>query len=176
MSSVGDPQASRDYGTDVSQADPVIEPAAPTGNLLDVRTGELLEPTTQNAIRALVAARDMKQRINDVVYDATQWLVEESARLGTKTLHDEQETVTLTGGKSVDYDPAELRDALTVVGCPASRIDDAVKVEVTYKVDRRVLRQLAAANPEYKRAIEAAEIEVGRPYRATVKLRRQRDN
>ena len=169
--SVGAPQASRDYGTDVSPTDPVIELAAPTGNLLHVRTGELLEPTTQNAIRALLAAREMKQHINDVVYDATQWLVEESARLGTKTLPGGHEVVTLTGGSSVDYDPAELRDALTVVGCPASRIDDAVKVEVTYKVDRRVLRQLAAANPEYKRAIEDAEIVVERPYCATVKPR-----
>jgi hypothetical protein len=42
-------------------------------------------------------------------------------------------------------------------------------------VNRAVLRQLAAANPDYRAAIELAEHEIEKPYRATVKLRRNTD-
>ena len=141
--------------------------------LLDVRTGELLPATVDNAARVIHAARALKNQATEIVNEATAYLVEESTRQGIKTLHGSDETVTVSGGPSVDYDPAELRDNLLEAGCPQNRIDRAVVTEVTYKVDRAVLRQLSAANPVYRRAIEGAEIEVEKPYRASVKLRRQ---
>lgn len=143
--------------------------------LLDVRTGELLEPTVENAERVIVAARAMKAQVNEIVTEATAFLAEESARRGTKTLHGEGVTVTLTGGPGIDYDPTELRRELEFAGCPEDRIEAAVVMEVSYKINRSVLSQLAGANPEYKAAIQRAELEVDRPYRASIKLRRNTD-
>lgn len=140
--------------------------------LLDVRTGELLEPSVGNAARVINSARAMKAQVNEIVNEATAYLVSLSEHQGTKTLHGDNETVTVSGGPSIDYDPADLREALEAAGCPQDRIDVAVRMEVTYKVDRRVLRQLAGANPDYRAAIALAEREVERPYRASLELRR----
>lgn len=144
--------------------------------LLDVQTGELLPATVSNAARVINAARAMKSNVNQIVQEATAWLVRESEQRGTKTLHDDHETVTISGGLSVEYDPHDLVEALQLAGCPQDRIDQAVVTEISYKVDRSVLRQLAAANPDYRAAIELAEREIEKPYRATVKLRRQTSN
>lgn len=143
--------------------------------LLDVQTGELLAPTVSNAARVLQAARAMKQHVNHIVEEATAYLVSVSEHEGTKTLHDGGETVTLSGGTTVEHDAHDLMEALREAGCPEDRINQAVKTEITYKVDRAVLRQLAAANVDYKAAIELAERTVEKPYRASVKLRRQSD-
>lgn len=143
--------------------------------LLDVQSGEVLPATVSNAARVINAARAMKANVNEIVKEATRYLVAESERQGTKTLHDEHETVTVSGGPGTDYNELDLMDALREAGCPESRIGQAVKQTVSYKVDRAVLRQLAAANQDYKAAIELAEIEVDRPYTATVKLRRHAD-
>lgn len=142
---------------------------------LNVQTGELLTPTIGNAAEALGAVRAMKQHANEIVNEITAWLVAKSEHDGTKTLHGDGETITLSGGIGIDYDAADLMEALEAAGCPQERIDAAVKTEITYKVDRAVLRQLAAANPDYKAAIELAEREVEKPYRASIKLRRQSD-
>ncbi len=143
--------------------------------LLDVRTGELLEPTLPNIARVIESARAMKANVNEIVYEATLAAVALSEMRGTKTLHGEGETITVSGGTGMDYDPSDLIEALLAAGCPQDRIDAAVVAQVTYKVDRSVLRQLAGANEDYKAAIELAEREVERPYRASVKLRRQDD-
>lgn len=144
--------------------------------LLNVQTGELLPATVANAARVLGAARTMKQNVNDVVAETTAFLVAEAEREGTKTLHDGSETITITGGQATDYDAADLMEALRAAGCPEHRIGQAVVAEITYKVDRAVLRQLAAANPTYKAAIATAERVIEKPYRASVKLRRQKDD
>jgi hypothetical protein len=143
--------------------------------LLDVSTGEVLEPTIGNAARVLVAARAMKERVNAIVQEATEFLVEMSEHQGTKTLHGDDETITLNGGPTVDYDYGWLFEELLAAGCPQARIDAAIRTVITYRVDRSVLRQLAAANPKYRAAIERAQIEVEKPYRASVKLRRADD-
>lgn len=144
--------------------------------LLDVQTGELLPLKVENAARVINAARAMKANVNQIVNEATAYLVDMSMEQGTKTLHDGGETVTITGGPSLDYDPVELRRELEVAGCPENRISAAIIETVSYKVDRSVLRQLAAANPDYKAAIERAELEVEKPYRASIKLRRQTED
>ena len=143
--------------------------------LLDVQTGELLEPSVGNAARVLSAARAMKAHVNEIVNEATAYLVALSEHQGTKTLHGDGETVTVSGGPGIDYDPLELIELLNSAGCPQNRIEAAVRTEITYKVDRAVLRQLAAANPDYKVAIELAEVAVEKPWRASIKLRRNTD-
>ncbi len=141
----------------------------PITELLDVQTGEILPATTTNAARVITAARDMRTRINDVVAQATAWLAEESARQGTKTLHAGASSVVLSGGPSDEYDPLELMNYLRNAGLPEQRVDDAVTTIIDYKVNRSVLRQLAAANPEYADAIEQAKRTVEKPMRATIK-------
>jgi hypothetical protein len=84
--------------------------------LVNVETGERLPATIQNAAVVLEAARAMKQRLNDVVWEATQYLVEESRRLGTKTFLNG--SLVLSGGVYTDYDVEELRERLTEEGCP----------------------------------------------------------
>jgi hypothetical protein len=141
--------------------------------LLDIQTGELLPATVDNAARVLNSCRDMKERINRVIDETTAYLAQEAATAGTKTLRSGAETVTLTGGESVEYDAADLMEALAVAGCPDARIAEAVVAEITYKINRSVLRQLAAANPDYKAAIELAARTVTKPWRASVKFIRR---
>jgi hypothetical protein len=68
----------------------------------------------------------MKAHVNEIVNEATAYLVALSEHQGTKTLHGDNETVTVSGGPSTDYDPADLREALEAAGCPQDRIDAAV--------------------------------------------------
>ncbi len=148
----------------------------PITELLDVHTGEVLPATVENAARALIAARDMKHKLNGVVTTATAYLVDEAQRQGKKTLPAFHEdfgqpfaTITLNGGTSIEYDAHDLMQLLREAGCPETRIEEAVVAEVTYKVNRSVLRQLAGANEDYKATIEHAAREVEKPWRASVK-------
>lgn len=146
----------------------------PEVGLLNVETGELLPATIENAAAALVAARNMKERTNDIVAEVTGWLVAESARQGTKTFPTGDLTVSLSGGTSEEYDAQDLMQLLRECGCPEDRIEQAVVAEISYKVNRSVLRQLAAANPDYKTAIELARREVDRPHRASVRFKERK--
>ncbi len=138
-------------------------------DLLNVETGELLPATVDNAATVIQAARTMRSRLHDVVAQATAWLAEESARQGTKTLHAGTSSVVLSGGPTDEYDPLELMNYLRNAGLPEQRVDDAVTTIIDYKVNRSVLRQLAAANPEYADAIEQAKRTVEKPMRVTIK-------
>lgn len=142
---------------------------AKTHSLVDVLTGEFLPATVDNAARVLDAARRMKGRLNDVVADATGFLLAESQRIGTKTLETGHGKVVLTGGASTEYDCLDLMNGLRAAGCPEERISAAVQEEVSYKANRAVLRQLAAANPAYADVIRSAEHEIEKPYRASVR-------
>jgi hypothetical protein len=137
--------------------------------LLDVSSGEILPATVENAATVLRAAREVKQQVDGVIRTTTEYLASESAHHGTKTFDLSAGKLTLTGGASVDYDAVDLMEALRVAGCPDERINEAVVAEVSYKVNRSVLRQLAAANPDYKAAIELAERHVDKPWRASVR-------
>lgn len=141
--------------------------------LLNVETGELLPATVDNAARVLIAARNMDERIRELKREATAYLASVAQERGTKTLHGENETVVIAGGLSDEYDAQDLIQLLMEANCPEDRIDAAVTTEISYKVNRAVLRQLAAANGDYRAAIELARREVEKPYRASIKLRRQ---
>lgn len=145
-----------------------IVPAVPE-ELVDVATGERLPASVDNALRVLVVARDMKNRLGGVIRDAEAFLAHLSLVQGTKTFHVETGTVELKGGTSTEYDALELIDELRAVGCPEDRITAAVTTEISYKVNRTVLRQLASANPEYAAAAERASRKVETPLRASVK-------
>jgi hypothetical protein len=136
--------------------------------LPDLRTGEALPATPDNAARVRLAAAEIINQMRAVQALCDEVLGEEARRLGTKTLHLDGHKVVLTGGKTVDIDPVELQENLRSVNCPEDRINAAVKTTVIYKVDRAVVRQLAAANEDYKMAIELASVEVEKPWKASV--------
>jgi hypothetical protein len=139
------------------------------GELPDPLTGELLPATPVNAAKVRQAAGLMTNDLRRIMNECDRILAAEAQRQGTKTLHLDSYDVTLTGGRSVDYDPHELMAGLMEAGCPPDRINAAVIETVEYKVDRRVIRSLAAANPEYAQAINNASKEVEKPWRAAVK-------
>jgi hypothetical protein len=143
---------------------------APEG-LLNIETGELLPATVDNAAIVIQACRDMRAGLNDIVNQATAWLVSEAERRGTKTLHTDETTITLTGGLGQEYDAQDLMMLLREAGCPEDRIEAAVVEHVEYRVNRSVLKQLAV-NQEYKAAIGLAAREIEKPWRASVKTRR----
>jgi hypothetical protein len=140
-------------------------------NLLDVVTGEVLPATPANAARVLQVAREMKGKIDVVIKAATAYLAEESRVRGTKTFQLAEGKVTLSGGTTIEYDPELLVELLREAGCPEERITAAVAeiVTVSYKVDRAVLRQLGAANPDYGAAIALSQRTIEKPYNASVK-------
>lgn len=148
----------------------VVEPE-PELSLVNVETGEALAPIVENVPVVLAAAREMKRRLDDVIAAATAVVFEASRVQGTKTFHVDGETVSLSGGPATEYDPQALAECLREAGCPEPRIDAVVKTEITYKVDRAVLRQLVASNEDYRAAAELAAVEIVKPYRASVKPR-----
>lgn len=140
--------------------------------LLNPQTGEVLPATVDNAGAVLIAARGIEENLKDLKAEATSFLVAEAERLGKKTLHAEGVTVKVSGGETSEYDAQILEDLLRSAGCPEERIREVVKEEITYTVDKRVLKQLTGANRDYAAAAELARRVVEKPYRASVETRR----
>ncbi len=141
----------------------LVAPAA----LLDVRTGELLEATPENAAELLVAARQFRSQITDSI-KACEWVLrEESQRRGSKTLHLPAGTMVVSGGQELAWD-IEVLDELRAAGLPEDRFNELVVATVSYRVNAAVAKQLAGANPEYARVIEAAKSYTPKPWRISV--------
>lgn len=135
-----------------------------------VTTGERLPATRENAVAVVVAARERKRALDDIIRDAEAFLAEESMRQGTKTFQTDTGKVTLSGGPRTDYDPEVLAAELRAAGCPEARVDEVVHTRpIEYVVDKRILKQLTGANPAYAAAAEKAAIRVEEPVRASVK-------
>lgn len=128
-------------------------PALPE-TLVNVHTGEMLPATLENAGVVLTAAREMKQRINDVVVDATRYVVEQSRVAGAKTLHVDGCDLIVSGGDKTIYDIEVLEENLREAGCPEDRLNALITQTISYKLNYSVLRQLQSANPDYRSAIE----------------------
>jgi hypothetical protein len=137
-------------------------------NLLDVRTGELVPATPQNAAELLYAAREMRARMLSLVKDCEAVLLDESRKQGSKTLHLPAGTAEITGGTALEWDLGVLTDLLEL-GLPQDRYEQLVVASVTYKVDARVAKQLESANPAYAEIIERARSYVERPWRVSLK-------
>ncbi len=136
--------------------------------LVDVRTGELVEATPAKAAEFIVAAREMRSLLLDVVKDCEAVLLEESRRQGTKTLHLAEGTATITGGSEVEWDLDVLAE-LRGLDIPEERYSALVVETVSYKVNAAVAKQLAAANPSYAEVIGRARGEIEKPWRVSVR-------
>jgi hypothetical protein len=96
-------------------------------------------------------------------------LIEESRRVGAKTLRYGNVEAVVSGGSEVVWDIGRLFEGLRAAGCPDERLEVLVTATVEYKVNQAVAKQLAAANPDYAAAIEAARDRQPAPTRVTVK-------
>jgi hypothetical protein len=137
-------------------------------NLLDVRTGELVPATAENAAHLLYAAREMRAKMLSLVKDCEAVLIAQSRVEGSKTLHINDVTAEITGGTALEWDLGVLTDLLEA-GLPQDRYDQLVVASVTYKVDARVAKQLESANPAYAEIIARARNTVEKPWRVSIK-------
>lgn len=154
------------YGDDSGPTDVAIPELREIANPI---TGELIDVSDPTACAAAIAElRDLEDRAKYVRRILGETLVEESLRLGTKTLHLAGADVTLTEKKTIVWDVeklAELRDA----GLPEERWDELVTQVVEEKVNANVAKQLSG-NPVYAEIVAAARTDhVGDRYVENVK-------
>jgi hypothetical protein len=111
-------------------------------------TGEVLEASPVTAAKALLEAKRLREQIKDFEAVAREYVLKDSRRQGTKTLHYGDTTVTVSSDRELVWDMTELVKLLDA-GLPPERYNDLVTEEVSYKVDAAVARQLEGANEEY---------------------------
>jgi len=131
-------------------------------------TGELIslsDPVeVADALERLRAATDQLHDVRRVLEEALRF---ESERQGTKTLYLGDVKTVVSGGERVDFgDLQELADELREAGLPEERVGEVVVQ--TYKVNQRVAKQVAAANPRYADVIERHRQVVPAPWRVAV--------
>lgn len=132
-------------------------------------TGEIVPlADAPKVAHALEGLRDYKAKLDEARAVLEAALVEESKRLGTKTLHLGSIDAEVYGGAELLWDMEEL-EKLREAGLPEERFTDLVRPVVTYKVDARVAKQLESANERYAEIIERARSYVERPPRVRTK-------
>ena len=137
-----------------------------TGNeIVCPGTGELVSLDDAPAVaRALRALREFKRDVEDARSVLEAALIGESERQGTKTLHLDGLTASISADTAVEWDVTVLLRLLEA-GLPAERYAALVTEEVSYKVDGRVAAQIAGANERYAEIVAAAKNRVPkRPY------------
>jgi hypothetical protein len=132
--------------------------------------GLVVSPTApQEVAEALGAVREAKRLLDEARGELERILAEEAQRQGTKTLHLDRATVSISGGPETVYD-VEVLEQLLEVGLPDERYSELVKTRIEYRVDRNVIRQLVGSgNEDYQRIIAKAMSVEERPYRVSVK-------
>jgi hypothetical protein len=136
--------------------------------ILDPRSGELVPLGDARKVADLLAYLREQKRVLQFAMNVCQGaILEEFARQGTKTLTFAGLKVTAAEKSEVVWDIDVLRE-LQDAGLPEERFNQLVRTEVSYKVDRSVARQIAAANENYAAIIEAARTVVEKPAYVTV--------
>jgi hypothetical protein len=120
----------------------------------------------------LEQVRELKRRLDEVRGLFENVIRLRSREVGTKTLHLGSVDAVVSGGSRPEYDVELLAEALRAAGCPEQRIDELIVATITYRVDQRVARQLAGANPAYGAALAEARRDVPAAWRVAIKRRR----
>lgn len=107
-------------------------------------------------VEALDGIRQMKRVLDEARAVLEEALIEEAARVGSKTLRYGKLTASIADKSEIEWDVTELAKLLDL-GLPPDRYGELVHEQISYKVDGSVARQLAGANPEYAKLIEAAK-------------------
>lgn len=141
-----------------------------TREILNPITGELVPVhDLQRVAESVEILREAKRNLDDVIAAFTEATIEESKRLGTRTLTAGGIKLVVSSDTEVEWDVTAL-SALRDAGLPEERMNELVKAKVEWKVDALVAKQLAASNPEYKRIIDAAQTRV--PAKQYVSIKR----
>lgn len=128
-----------------------------TEELVIRETGEVVDlEDARSCAQALHGIRNLEQNLREAKAILTDALIAESARVGTKTLHAGNLTAIVSSNTETVWD-IETLETLRDLGLPEETYNKLVKPEISYKVDGRVAKQIAGANPEYARVIEAAK-------------------
>jgi hypothetical protein len=131
-------------------------------------TGELVDLGNPEACAAaLDAIREMEFKVKDFKRVLTEVLVDESIRMGSKTLRFGPHKVVIKERVVTIWD-MEVLEQLLDAGLPQERFNDLVKAEVTYKVDKNESKRISAVNPVYAEIIDAAKREESRGVYAEV--------
>lgn len=140
--------------------------------VLNPITGELIEVADREKMAgAFEALRELKANADVALARFTEAVVEEVARIGSRTLTGDGGLKLVLGPDTeVEWDVPAL-SALRDAGLPEERMNDLVKTTVTFKVDAAVAKQLSSANPAYAAIIEAAKQRV--PKRPYVQVKRR---
>lgn len=132
-------------------------------------TGEvvpLAEP--DKCVRALAEIRALESKLREAKSELTFYLAQEFQRQGLKTMEFAGVKAELKGGSDVVWD-IEVLEQLRDLGLPDDRFNQLVKTEITYKVDAREAKRIAAANEEYADVIERAKQPYSRPHYISIK-------
>ncbi len=149
-------------------------------------TGEVYDPTKPAASTELVipfsgevVSRDdpaacarvwmeikvLEDQLKDLRKLLGEAIIDESSRVGTKTLHFEGLKATVVEPTEIQWD-LEILAELLEAGLPSDRYEQLVKTDVSYKVDGSIVRQLEGSNPDYAAIIDRARTRFpkGLPY------------
>jgi hypothetical protein len=133
-------------------------------------SGELIElGDPVQVAAALESVRRMKRDLDEVRTVFEDALRYESERAGSRTLQLGDLTAVVSGGEKVEYDAVELAAGLRAAGLPEPRLAELIVETVTYRVDQRVARSVAASNPTYAAALARCRRTVPAPWRVAIK-------
>ena len=131
-------------------------------------TGEVIDLADVPAVvGGLAELRQAGRDIHEVRRVLEGVLVDESRRLGTKTLHADGRKAVVTGGPETVYDVTILAELLEN-GLPQERYAEVVRTTVEEKPVAGELKRLSAANPVYAEIIGRARMVVEKPWRVNV--------
>lgn len=121
-------------------------------------TGEILSrDDPAGCARVYAEIKELETKLRALRGALADVLLEDSAKKGTKTLHYEGGfTAKVSTPDDVHWDHDVLEELLQA-GLPPDRYEALVKAEVTFKIDRSVVRALSGANPVYAEILERAQ-------------------
>lgn len=118
-------------------------------------TGEIIDRADPVACgNALVELRNHKAMIQAAERELADAIIEQSTRLGTKTVRLGRGKAIIKGGRETVYDPEKLEAGLRRAGMPEDRIREIVLETVTYRVAAVEAKRAAGANPVYARLVK----------------------
>lgn len=125
--------------------------------LIQPATGEIIDTADASQVaRFLQDVRELGKLVADARKRAEYHLAEYATRVGTKTFELDGRKITVRDGDKISWD-VDVLEQLVEAGLPEDRFNKLVTPVVTYKVDGRVAKQLAAANPVYAEIIGKAQ-------------------
>lgn len=132
-------------------------------------SGEIVDVAQPDqCVRALAEIRELEGRIREAKRELTFYLALEFERQGLKTMEFNGVKAELRGGTETAWDISVLEELLAA-GLPQERFEQLVKAEVSFKVDAREAKRIAAANEQYSAIIERARNSYTRPHYISIK-------